>query len=94
MDIHVFQVNDYDWWAGTDTASIRPAYQKFNGFRDVDMDEDTFYMDVDPLSDEAMNRLVFTDTEGYTPDHTFKEELDAMIARGQEFPCFFASTEY
>jgi hypothetical protein len=48
------------------------------------------------LTEEEMDTLQFSDEPGApaAAKRSFREQLDKLIAEGQTFPCFFASTEY
>jgi hypothetical protein len=87
-DIKVFQVNDYEWWAGRTWEEVKKAYIEMAG---EDVDEDEF--DGFELTDEDLNDYVVHDEDGKTC-RSFREELENMISSGMWFPCFFATTEY
>jgi hypothetical protein len=91
----VFQLNEFDWWAGYDLESVKSAFLYETGFDEGQLDNPHEVADLD------MERLKFVDGDDPinadgTPGGTrsFREQLDLMIARGEQFPCFFASTEY
>lgn len=88
--IKIFKLNDCDWWAGSDLESVKADYLKTTGETELD---DTFDEPYE-LSDALMERLKFRRDDDNHTEVTFKEELARQIAEGQEFPCFFASTEY
>jgi hypothetical protein len=93
-EIRVFQLNDYEWWAGADLESVKTARQTGCG------EEDDIFDEPHELSDAAMDRLLFTyyeddyEREENKRTRTFRQELDRAIAEGQTFPCEFAGTEY
>jgi len=98
----VFQLNEFDWWAGFDLESVKAAYLKEMGYEDSRlMDVRDAFDDPHEVADLDMERLKFVDGDDPinadgTPGGTrsFREQLDLMIAKGEQFPCFFASTEY
>jgi hypothetical protein len=87
--MHVYEMDDYTWWAGESLESVVADYLKETG---VSRDE------IEPmeLTDEEMNALIFVDDPGNTSgaSRSFAEQLGRMIAEGATFPCFFATTEY
>ena len=86
--IKVFQLNEYEWWAGESLESVLEHYK--NNVTD-DPDEIEELEDAYELSDGALDKLIFNDEDG--SKRTFREELDNCIKEKQEFPCFFATTE-
>jgi hypothetical protein len=94
--IGVFQLNDYEWWAGSDLEGVKAEYTKQTGCGE----EDDAFDDPYELSDAEMDKLLFTyyENDDERPENkrtrTFREELDRAIAEGQTFPCVFAGTEY
>ncbi|MCU1285917.1 MAG: phiPLPE 70 [Acidobacteriales bacterium] len=89
--IKVFEVNDTEWWAGTDLESIKTAYKEITGI-DPD-DEDEGFQDPHALTDEEMETLQFSDDDG--SKRSFREQLELMVAAEREkFPTMFATTEY
>lgn len=95
LQVKVFRVTDYEWWAGTDLKSIKAAYKEATGIDPDDPDEG--FDSPQELNNEAMNRLLFYEdlsNPEECPGGTFRQHLDLMIAEGQTFPCFFAGTEY
>lgn len=101
MEVKIFKLNDCDWWAGYDLESVKAAYLKdqiMEGF-----EEDAFH-DSRELSKEEMKRFTFSASEDFDEEElaefqsstcTFQDQLDIMIRiNPDQFPCFFASTEY
>ena len=93
--IKIFRVNDYEWWAGIDIESIGAAYKEATGIDPADDDEgfDNPY----EVSEAGMSKLIHWgegEPDGEQAKCTFAEMLQQMIAQGQEFPCYFAGTEY
>lgn len=90
--VKIFALNDCEWWAGYDIESVKAAFLS-QGYGD-----EGSFDDPRELTDLDMNQLTWvTDLasfpEGDVPI-TFRERLAQMVADGEAFPCFFASTEY
>lgn len=91
MAIKIFAMNDCDWMAAETVEDATREYkEQFSGgeFDDGEPVE---------LSDEDMERLTFCETdedEEAVERISFREKLNRMIAEGEQFPCFFASTEF
>ena len=88
--MHVFQLDDYDWWVGASLADCIAAAREDCGAGSY-QDAETEGREV---SEASMARLKFADDEG--PDavtRTFSDQLALEIAEGGKFPRFFASTE-
>jgi hypothetical protein len=101
-EIKVFQMNDCDWYAGaTADDAIRGMAENLcydtTPEAIAEMCEEYTVEPVE-LTAEDMERTMFSDEdEDGTPGQvtrSFRAQLDAMIAAGDEFPYFFASTEY
>lgn len=87
----IFSMNDCDWMAGETMDSCKAEYIKnYGGDAWDDPDEDQF-ADARELTAGDMQHYKFTDENG--EKRAFQEQLDKMIAEGDEFPTFFASTE-
>ena len=87
--LKVFAMNEYDWMAGADLESCVSLYlaEYAGGLpRDEVLDEPH------KLSDSEMDRIEYVDPDGERC--TFREQLEKLVASGQQFPAFFASTEY
>ena len=84
----VFAMNDCDWWAAETLEAAKAAYLKETGLEEADDPFD----DPHELTPEEMDRLRFHSKDWAV--RSFQEQLDWMIASGQDFPAFFASTEY
>jgi len=82
--IKVFRLNDYDWWAGESLESVKKSYMEATGLDEFEAFDDDY-----ELSEEDMNREIYTDEDGST--RTFKEQLNKMIAENRTFPEVFAS---
>ena len=87
--IKVFQLNEYDWWAGEDLEKVKIAYIKENNLSIYEVFDDTLH----ELSDEEMLSTMFGNDEDES-QITFQQRLGDIIKLGAVFPCFFASTEY
>ena len=88
--IKIFSMNDCDWVAARSLEEAKKYYREKHWSGD-DSDQ-TVFDDPHELDGSAMNRLQFSDDDG--SKRTFAAQLALLIAQGQEFPCFFASTEY
>jgi hypothetical protein len=85
----IFAMNDCDWMAGEDLES---CIQKYLADYAGSQSRDDALDDARELSGKEMDRLKFCDEDG--TKRTFREQLDLMVAAGEQFPTFFASTEY
>lgn len=91
-DIKVFAMNDCDWMAGESLESVKAAYMAEHAYG---LPEDEAMDDPHELTEAEMDRLRFHDDEAKPEDYqTFRQRLNFMVNRGDDFPCFFASTEY
>src|ERR1035438_1102739 len=89
MKIKAFAMNEYDWMAGADLESCVSLYlaEYAGGLpRDEVLDEPH------KRSEWEMDRREYVDPDGERC--TFREQLEKLVASGQQFPAFFASTEY
>jgi hypothetical protein len=99
--IKVFQVSETDWFAAADADSAVIAFKDFYSIDDqkppltpTQLEDDWgFDGKAVELSAEKMQTMRFDDTEE-NKKRSFAEQLAKMIAEGQNFPCFFASSEY
>jgi hypothetical protein len=89
--IHVYRLNDCDWYAGADyTSCVRKYLDEFGGEEELLEDGSAV-----PLTDQQMEDMIFTDNSGdVLVDRSFREELDRLITTGVTFPVMFASTEF
>jgi hypothetical protein len=83
--LKIFRLSPFELWAGYDLASIRLAYLRQTSAEKVALDE------VEELPQGAMKTLRIYPNPHAKHSSTFEEELSEMAARGQEFPCHFAS---
>jgi hypothetical protein len=84
----VFSMNDCDWMVGETLEACKAEYIKNYG---GDAWGDDQFADARELTPADMQHYKFTDEDGEV--RTFQQQLDKMIAEGDEFPQFFASTE-
>lgn len=88
MNIKVFKLDDYDWWAGENLTEVIAAAREQCGAETYeDAETDAF-----EVSSESMQTLRYVDEDG--TERTFAEELQRMIDAKTSFPCVFASTEF
>jgi hypothetical protein len=100
--IKIFAMNDCDWYAGTTAEDATRGMAENLGFETTpeaiaEMCEEYTVKPVE-LSDEDLERKMFADDDEDgakgSVERSFRAQLDNMIATGEEFPCFFASTEF
>jgi hypothetical protein len=99
--MQVWQVNDYEWWAGEGLDAIKLAHHTQTGI-DPEDEEEGGFDSPRLLDDAAMNKLRFCHDDGDPVEiakygHTecsFADRLKELEAEGASFPCFFAGTEY
>jgi len=85
-NVKIFRLNPFDWWAGYDLTSVKLAYLGETGLA-----EEEAFDEEQELPQEAMRTLRIYPNLYAKKSRTFQEELARMVARGQEFPCYFAS---
>ena len=90
----VFAMNDYEWMAGKSLESVTELYLK--EYNPDNLSADEVLDNPHELTEAQMHHLRFHDEEAESPDDylTFQQELNRRINQGDQFPCFFASTEY
>lgn len=89
--IHIYRLNDFEWFAGPSLQAAIAKWKEYTGCCDEELD------DPRELSDEEMDRLTFVHADEYERPfrkQTFRAELAEQIAAGVTFPEFFATTEY
>lgn len=84
-NVKIFRLNPFDFWAGYDLKSVKSAY-----LRETGAAKEAFYEE-EELSQEAMKTLRVYPNPYAKESRTFQEELARMVARGQAFPCHFAT---
>jgi hypothetical protein len=95
MAVQVFQINDCEWYAGDCTPQqMLDFYMDATGLSHEESTGDANELPT-ALTEDEMNRFQFTsdDSGEISPSISFRVELDRLIAEGQEFPRFFATTE-
>jgi hypothetical protein len=97
-EIKVFAMNDCDWYAGETLEQAEQAMAENLSYDSVEaLRADGIVEDPAELTSSDMDCLMYAeDTEDGAPGEvqiTFRARLDEMIAAGENFPCFFASTE-
>jgi hypothetical protein len=99
--IKVFRMNACDWYAAATADDAIRAMAGWNGYPETPEGIALLCRDheVQPveLTDEEMNLTQFALIDGdeqYIGRISFRERLDEMLLDGEEFPTFFASTEY
>lgn len=95
----VFQIDECSWYAALTKDEAIAAYTNDMGItRDELLSLDELAGCLHELDDREMSELVFNDIDcDLFPSGgkcTFEEALEAMIKRGEKFPCPFASTQY
>ena len=89
--IKIFQMDECDWWAGESLAACTADYIEQLG-------SDETLDDPHELSDEDIDRLIFTEDDGRSlrngTQKPFRQKLEEMVKEGCQFPQMFASTEY
>jgi hypothetical protein len=101
-DIKIFAMNDCDWYAAATPEEAKRYMAENLSYESVEAMYADGVIEGEPceLSDADLDRLKFKDLgedDSYDPDgeeQTFRARLAEMVAAGDEFPCFFASTEY
>lgn len=101
-DIKIFAMNECDWYAAATPEEAKRGLAENMGYESVKAMYEDWAIEGEPheLSDWDLDRLrVKCEAEdgGYDPDgeeQTFRARLAEMVADGEEFPCFFASTEF
>ena len=89
--IKIFKMNESDWVAGEDIENCKKFLSKL-----VDIPEDEVIDEPYELSKEEIEKLIFIEdiNDKNSVKRTFKEELELLIKKGEEFPCFFATKEW
>jgi hypothetical protein len=99
-DIKIFNMDDCTWVAAKD---VDDAWQGLASWMGQSVEETRAdYEDKDnppqELTDADLDRLKFVDDMGESSSETtrtFREQLSVMMeADPDQFPCFFATTEY
>jgi hypothetical protein len=99
--VKVFKINACDWYAAASADDAIRAMADWNGYNETPegialMCRECEVYPVE-LTDDEMNMTQFALIDGdeqYIGRISFRERLDEMQMDGEEFPTFFASTEY
>ena len=83
--IKIFNVDDYEWWAGESLGAVRKSVRGQYGYGEDYLD------DVYEISKQDMKRFKFYDEDGSV--RTFKAVLKRLIKSGCQFPCVFAVSD-
>jgi hypothetical protein len=84
----VYAMDDFYWWAATSRES---AIASFIAEMEKEQLEEWDSEEVTELDEEEMQSLFYHADDARI---TFKEQLQRMMAAGEQFPCMFASTEF
>ncbi|GAG99900.1 unnamed protein product [marine sediment metagenome] len=93
-EIKVFNMDDYEWYAGRTEQEVIEAFCEYTGMEKGELIQDGF---PDELTDAELERLVFFDDIGNQEtceQRSFKQQLKNMIDLDVKFPCFFATSKY
>lgn len=93
-ELKIWQVTDAEWFAAVSAEDALKAYAEYaEGCYGKNSDEGKTLLEEfgEPVPSD-MDRLKFTDDDGES--RTFREELARRIASGDDFPQFFATSEY
>ena len=85
LNVKVFRLNLFDWWAGYDIASVKSAYLVETG-----LTKEEAFDEEEELPEEAMKTLRIYPSPYAKKSSTFQEELGRMVAENHVFPCSFA----
>lgn len=101
-DVKIFAMNNCDWYAGVTAEDALRGMAENLGFETTpegiaELRKEYTVEEPRELSAEEMDLCMYVEeNEDSTPSRvkrSFRAQLDQMIAAGEEFPCFFASTE-
>ena len=93
MSIHVFKVNETEWFAAENAEQAREEYRGMIGKQEAD-EEFAEFGEAIQMSEEDLDRLEIVDVdEPGQPKQTFRAALNDVIAR-KASPISIASTEY
>lgn len=100
IDIKIFKMNENDYVAANNLDEAKQCLADTVNDGNIGADfESEFIEDPFELTSEQLNTIMFYDDENGPSDdptrsRTFKRELLDCIKRGEDFPQFFASSEY
>ena len=93
MSVHVFKVNETEWFAAENAEQAREEYRRMIGHRAAD-EEFADFGEAVQMSEEDLDRLEIVEVdEPGQPKMTFREALNDVIAR-KSWPITIASTEH
>jgi hypothetical protein len=93
--IHVFRVTEIEWVAARTWEEAKAHYKTFaTGFSDRDYDEMFEDGDPQPMSEEALAKFRYQSDEDSRETISAREQLNRMFTKGEQFPAFFASSEF
>jgi hypothetical protein len=97
--IKIFTMNDSEWYAGASADDALKGMAENLGFEDIEACRAEYCTDgpIVELDEDELETKTFVDEAEDGSDgekRTFRAQLTQMIANGEEFPCFFASTEF
>ena len=95
-EVKIWKMNDCDWVAAETLGQAKQCLADTVGSGTVNKEfEDEFLDEPEALSPFEMKTLKFRDEDApKEKEISFKERLQFMIASGEKFPTFFASTEF
>ena len=106
-DIKIFEMNDCDWYAAATVEEALRAMADTLCFPATPegiaaMREEHGVAEPVALDADALSSLQFRDEDDEDCDEdgpkfrviSFQQRLDELIAAGESFPCFFASSEF
>ncbi len=96
-ELKVFKMNDCDWYAAENVEDAKRAMAEWNGYAPTPegiakMCEEFIVKPVELSAQEMEAERYWLDEAADSPTISFRERLAEMIADGDEFPSFFAST--
>ncbi|CAD6366716.1 hypothetical protein SHEWT2_01197 [Shewanella hafniensis] len=91
-NIKIFAMNECDWWIGESLEECIADYINYTG-------DPEGASEPEELTEASLERHTYLDVNEFDEDgryieRTFKEQLAIEVAKGGNFPRFFASTEY
>jgi len=89
--IKIYRLNDYEWYAGETLEECVKFAIDMTGLDEEDVLDGPLEI-IEPLTQEQMVKTIFVDEDG--TKISFTERLQNLIDNGEEFPQFFATTEW
>ena len=85
----VFRLNDYEWWAAETLEEAKEACLKQTGLDEDEAIDESW--EPYEIPDQDLDTLTVTDDEGSERRTvTFRQAIDELTGKGQEFPCLLA----